>query len=352
MGRRQSILHWKERRVRHETRIGPRIPQQPMVRSRNIATQNWTHWIPSLGIILGYLLLHPSHIGASSLAASDSTLARRFAPIVVLTKNPERLDRKVLNPEPVEIIGANSISSIWMKVTAANASRAIEEAQFPDWQDLGGLREREGNVSFLSKTVPSEGKFAFLRNAGWYYTIGPDLIPGNYRAHSYFDYPGDDEESWDRAYFPGSGEDDSRAGWRFPNTVYAHVFERPDPTDGFGSVVITYFLFFPYNDWQNNHEGDWQKVNIIVTSRNPAQAQLSGIDYMFHGKSISYYDITDSPSTTNPRVRIPAVGGEALIVYVSAGGHGLYPTPGDYVRAGKVTYDDNLTGQVPFSVET
>ena len=144
-------------------------------------------------------------------------------------------------------------------------------------------------------------------------------------------------------YFPEGDEDNSHAGWRFRNTVYARVFERPDSSDGHGSVVIKYFCFYPFNDWQNNHEGDWQRINVIVTSREPDVAEFYGIDYMFHGKSITYYAVTDSLSSINIRQRISPVRGRYPVAYVSAGGHGHYPTPGNYASAGEVTYDDDLT---------
>lgn len=299
-------------------------------------------YISMLGIMMS-VFLDPSLIEASPSPASDSTLVRKFAPIFVLTKNPERLGRKVLNPEPVEIIGANSISNVWLKLQSVSRGDLVRNAPFSDWYDLSTLREIAGSASFLAQTVPLENKFAFLRNAGWYFTPGPELTPGHYGAHAYFDYPGDDEKSWNRAYFSGTGENNPHAGWRFRNTVYARVFERSNPSDGYGPVVIKYWLFFPYNDWQNNHERDWQTVNVMVTNRDPSLAEFYGIDYMFHGKSITYYDITDSLSTIDIRKRVSPVGGTFPVLYVSAGGHGLYPTPGDYSGAGGATYDDNLT---------
>ena len=80
-----------------------------------------------------------------------------------------------------------------------------------------------------------------------------------------------------------------------------------------------------------------------MTDCDPDLAEFHGIDFMFHGKSITYYDITNSPSSIDIRQRISPVGGTFPVVYVSAGGHGLYPTPGDYRGAGRATYDDNLT---------
>ncbi len=200
-------------------------------------------WLSGIWIIV-LLFFYPSPIEASSDSVSDSILVRKFAPVFILTHNPERLERKVLNPEPVEIIGANSIANVWIKAQS-ESGRVMKNAAFGDWVDPSTLRERIGGASLLSQVVSSENEFAFLRNAGYYFTTGPDLLPGHYGAHVYFDYPGDDERSWNRAYSPEPGEDDSRAGWRFANTVYARVFERPESSDDYGSVVIKYWMFFP-----------------------------------------------------------------------------------------------------------
>ena len=142
-----------------------------------------------LAIIFSVLLIFGVR-NTFAYTASDSTLARKFAPIFVLTKNPERTDRKILNPEPVEIIGADHISNVWVRVNSADGRDLVKNASFQDWHDLSTLREKEGGRSLLSMTVPSDNKFAFLRNAGWYFSPGPDLSPGHYRAQAYFNYPG------------------------------------------------------------------------------------------------------------------------------------------------------------------
>ena len=106
------------------------------------------------------VVFNPSLIEASPSPASDSTLVRKFAPIFVLTKNPERLGRKVLNPEPVEIIGANSIFNVWLRLQSASRGDLMRNASFPNWYDLSTLRETADGASFLAQTVPSDGVVA------------------------------------------------------------------------------------------------------------------------------------------------------------------------------------------------
>ena len=272
----------------------------------------------------------------------DERLARKFAPILVLTQNPIESGYKVLQPEPVQIVGAESISNVQVEVFTLPGGRHFYSGPITESPPI--IRNRFPGVDY------SSNKFAFLfghetSNVG---ALPPEVDPPQiFALRTYFDYPGDGQDSWNAEYFKRGG-DDANAGWRFMNTVYARVFERPDPSDGYGSVVIKYFSFYPFNDWDNKHEGDWPKINVMVTSRDPDVAEFFAIDYMFHGKSITYYDITDSLSFINIRERISPVSGKYPVVYVSAGGHGHYPTPGHYRNASyvvtdKIGVDDHLT---------
>ena len=257
---------------------------------------------------------------------NDRALSKKFAPIFILTTNPERTSRIVLNPEPVEIIGANSMSNLWLSAygldgtsfigeypISANWVPTIDDDYFPD------------NVSFSQK------KFAFLNDDEIDYSgVIPSGLGVFFKLRPHFNYPGNDKNSWNAAYL-GDG---AHAGWRFSNTVYAHVFER-DSSDDYGSVVIKYLCFYPFNDWRNDHEGDWPKVNVMVTSRDHRRAEFHRIDYIFHGKSITYHSITNSPSSIDVQQRISPVGERYPVVYVRAGGHGHYPTLGNYENAPK-----------------
>ena len=158
----------------------------------------------------------------------------------------------------------------------------------------------------------------------------------------HFDYPGKREkgpasENWYDYYFSTT---DSLAGANFDNTAYVHIFESGS------QVIIQYYYFYPFNDFQNNHEGDWQHVNIIVTSRDTATAELAGIDYKFHGKGLTYAGIRGR--IFNPQTHFaPAEGGTHPVVYVGAGSHGGYPTGGNYPDPGGTIlglgYDEDMT---------
>ena len=107
-----------------------------------------------------------------------------------------------------------------------------------------------------------------------------------------------------------------------------HIFDEE------GQVVIQYNYFYPFNDFQNNHEGDWQHVNVIVNSFDPEMAELVGIDYKFHGNGLTYTSIGER--IFDPQIHFaPAEGGTHPVVYVGAGSHGGYPTGGSYPDPGK-----------------
>ena len=112
-----------------------------------------------------------------------------------------------------------------------------------------------------------------------------------------------------------------------------HIFDKGD-----GNVVIQYYYFYPFNDFQNNHEGDWPHINVIVNSHNPDDAELVGIDYTFHGNGLTYNSI--GGRVFDPQKDFaPAEGETHPVVYVGAGSHGGYPTGGNYKDPGGYAID-------------
>jgi hypothetical protein len=95
--------------------------------------------------------------------------------------------------------------------------------------------------------------------------IGPgaeDLV-GRYEYH--LDFPGDpldagcDYKQWARRLTRGSKP-----------TVYAHVVSEPARP---GKVALQYWFFYPFNDFNNTHEGDWEMIQLVFDAAD-AQAAL------------------------------------------------------------------------------
>ena len=60
----------------------------------------------TISMLFALLLIGDAY--ADTTSDSDLILARMFSPILILTKDEEEPSRRVIKPEPVEIVGANS----------------------------------------------------------------------------------------------------------------------------------------------------------------------------------------------------------------------------------------------------
>ena len=141
-------------------------------------------------------------------SASDSTLASKFAPVLVLTKNPTRPGREVLRPEPVEIMGAESLWNVYFSVWTADGNSLSQNGRTPvQWRELENLLGSQGfaNVNF------ADNKFAYLG------MDSPTELDGEWVSPHFFDYPGEDKESWNREY---------ESGLKAGKNGYIRVFQR------------------------------------------------------------------------------------------------------------------------------
>lgn len=80
----------------------------------------------------------------------------------------------------------------------------------------------------------------------------------------FLDFPGHDPASWRDAYerLDGAG-----------SKIYAHAFVHEDHRAGTPRryrLVLQFWMFYPFNDGANNHEGDWEHINVGVTTREHA----------------------------------------------------------------------------------
>jgi hypothetical protein len=86
----------------------------------------------------------------------------------------------------------------------------------------------------------------------------------------YFDFPGEDEKSWKREYVHHVSQRLPRQYESFFK-AYVHPFihtQRSPTEETLGyELVLQYWFFYPFNDGGNNHEGDWEHMNIVVTRK-------------------------------------------------------------------------------------
>jgi len=108
----------------------------------------------------------------------------------------------------------------------------------------------------------------------------------------YFDFPGHDEKSWRTEY---EHEFSKRLPLRYQDFVktYTHFFIHEDHSklnrEARYEFVIQYWFFYPFNDGGNNHEGDWEHINVVVTPLNRVDELLTEdeIENILQGEGLS-----------------------------------------------------------------
>ena len=97
----------------------------------------------------------------------------------------------------------------------------------------------------------------------------------------FFDFPGDSEETWKQEYENHISKALPQAYEDFVK-VFVHPFVESvnsrDPGSGAYEFVLQYWFFYPYNDGFNNHEGDWEHINVFIKPLNKLHAPLSKAD--------------------------------------------------------------------------
>jgi hypothetical protein len=159
--------------------------------------------------------------GPSSAAAPSSPeqqLAERYAPVVALKQQPEACstDGEPYRPVPVDpVFGRSDV-----RLVDANG-RLIRTA--PTAADL----YRRGDQTYLD-------------------------FPG-----SPLD-PGCRYEQWAGQVFKGKA-----------TTAYAHLATEPGKP---GKLALQYWLYYPFNDWNNKHESDWEMVQLMFDASTASEA--------------------------------------------------------------------------------
>lgn len=94
----------------------------------------------------------------------------------------------------------------------------------------------------------------------------------------YFDFPGEGPDTWEEAYRPEYEKTPEQKRRHFPYS-YVHPFlarvdDDPGSPAGY-DFVLQYWFFYPSNDGGNNHEGDWEHINVVVAPRSMVESPLS-----------------------------------------------------------------------------
>ncbi|HET6642624.1 MAG TPA: hypothetical protein VFG93_05070 [Gaiellaceae bacterium] len=206
-------------------------------------------------------------VGALSLPAvaraqAEEELAQRYAPVVRLVEQKEECGPG----EPYEPIDIDAILG----------------------QDTVSLRGpwTENDLVKIAPTGADLGKGLFEYNLDF---------PGDALN------PGCDYERWARRITEGKQP-----------AVYAHVATEPAYPD---RLALQYWIFYPFNNWNNNHEGDWEMVQLVFAAASPDEAlgkQPLEIGYSQHeGAEKSAWEDD----------KLERVDGTHPVVYPAAGSH-------------------------------
>jgi opacity protein-like surface antigen len=159
----------------------------------------------------------------------------------------------------------------------------------------------------------------------------------------YFDFPGTKPREWWDAYARFRTGPDSTA-WRRP-TVFAHPY-----LDERNRLVIQYWYFYPMNDYIANHEGDWEHINVVLTSD---RSDIEEVHYFFHSRSANLPQGNRRPEITDGTHPVVYVGGRAYVILDypirlfgherNSGSHGNYPFPGEWEAVAGLGHTESVS---------
>jgi hypothetical protein len=226
-------------------------------------------WLLLSALLLAGTLALPSVAGAD--LADEQALAERFAPVVRLVEQPEECG-------PGEPYEPTDVDLLFGEPTVALRG---------PWHQVD-----------LVKIAPA----------------AEDLLD---RYEYHLDFPGNalepkcDYERWARRLTEG----------RAP-AVYAHVAtSRAYP----GKLALQYWLFYPFNDFNNLHEGDWEMIQLVFDARDAAEALTQ------EPASVGYSSHEGAEEADWGEDKLELVDRTHPVVYPAAGSHANKYTEALYI---------------------
>jgi hypothetical protein len=178
-------------------------------------------------VLIGLAAAQP----AAAASSPEQQLADRYAPVVALKQQPEPCssDGEPYRPVTVDpLFGRSDVRLV------ESDGRLIRTA--PTAADLYGRSDR-----------------------------------------TYLDFPGSPldpgcrYEQWADQLFAGK-----------PTTAYAHVVAEPGKP---GKLALQYWLYYPFNDWNNKHESDWEMIQLmfdVSTASDALERRPTEVGYSQH----------------------------------------------------------------------
>ncbi len=239
-----------------------------------------------------------------------------------------------------------------------NPALALPDADGPwpvdvayGWSDGGDLHARtigRGGRTLDDRVVRPAAE---LSHAAW-----GDLPTKDRDGHTvqyWVDGPGDDapspsgHTSWRDRWRALAGEDPATSA--FPPTTYAHAYWIDRPR---GRLAIQYWFYFPFNEWINHHEGDWEHVEVILDGHACAledptvvdRFHVVGYEFYFHGWRYQPSNVLRVQRVWPDGHAAGAPNDDHVMVFTGGRGRflwwggsqsgGSYPLPARYAAAG------------------
>jgi hypothetical protein len=244
----------------------------------------------------------------------------RFAALLVLTASASLVLTATAvastSPEQQQLVAAYSPELMFREQTADdNCNTREEQYNPPTTVDvvLGNpavrLMHYVGGEDVPVKRAPTAADIAGL---------GDDY---------YLDLPGDPLEV--KCPVKGSYAKDFQAlrnEGKAPAITYAHIASEP----GYTGLVVQYWFFYYFNQFNDVHEGDWEGMQISFDADTPGEALEQGpsqIALFQHagGERADWDDVKVQKDGTHPIV-YPAAGSHATFydnaIYIQNGSHG------------------------------
>lgn len=210
--------------------------------------------------------------GSSLLAQAspEQQLADRFAPIAYLRVQSADCDRdgEGYFPAPVEVV-------------LGNPEIALKQSD--------GGHSGEDTVVKMAPTAQD------LASAGDDHYLD---FPGNPR------HPGCTFESNFKRFAAAQGA---------TPTAYAHIVIDEEA----GKLILQYWFWYYFNDWNNTHESDWEMVQLVFDTTSVAEAlagEPEAVGFAQHGGG-------ETADWSDDKLRRD---GDRIAVYPAAGSHGTY----------------------------
>ncbi len=124
---------------------------------------------------------------------------------------------------------------------------------------------------------------------------------------THLDLPGDPLK-------PGCGYSQWAAALNAPPTVYSRVATDPAVP---GQLALQYWLFWPYNDWNDRHEGDWEMIQLNFDASTAADALTADPATTIFAQ----HEGGETAAWTDPKVHRD---GDHIAVYPGQGSHASY----------------------------